>query len=80
MSYQEGPKLSALEELGVNLLEQEVCVRLWEVFFLSVLLRAFSENSLAKMLGERLQWAQPSYVCLQIDKNCSGDLMAFTKG
>lgn len=39
-----------------------------------------TENSSAKMLGERLQWAQPSYVCLQIDKNCSGDLMSFTKG
>lgn len=34
----------------------------------------------AEMLGERLQWTQPSYVCLQLDKNYSGDLAAFKKG
>lgn len=72
---------SALEELGVNLPEQEVRVRLWEVFFLSVLLRACHWKQFSQDAGRKAAVGTAFvYVCLQIDKNCSGDLMAFTKG
>lgn len=48
--------------------------------FLQCCSELLAGNGLAEMLVERLQRAQPLYVCLLIDKNCSGDLMAFEKG
>lgn len=50
----------------------------WGVFL--PCLELLAGASLAEMQGERLQRMHPSYVCLQTDKNCLGDLRGLEKG